>query len=345
MMRRKILVIISFISVIAILFFIGFSGNNSSSAPSKLSIEEVNGQMTLVNEKGDIVQLKGMSTHGLQWYSAIVNHNAFAAFANDWNANVIRLAMYIGEAGYAQRPEQMMERVTSGIDHAIANDLYVIVDWHVHHPGDPNHEIYEGAMDFFKEISSMYPNHPNIIYELANEPNEGGDGVTNDIEGWRAVKSYAEPIIEMLRESGNENLIIVGTPNWSQRPDLAAEDPIDDDNTAYTLHFYSGSHNDGSLMDNARIALDNGVAVFVTEWGTSEASGNNGPYIEESDEWLDFLDEHHISWVNWSASNKQEASAAFIPYTILDPGENQAWSEDDLTDSGIYVRSKMRGEN
>ncbi|MBM7662891.1 endoglucanase [Bacillus mesophilus] len=320
-----------------------FTFMNSSSV-SKLSIAEVEGQKVLVDEKGEVVQLRGMSAHGLQWYSSILNENAFAAFKNDWNANVVRLPLYIGENGYAKNPEAMMEKMIKGIDLAIANDLYVIVDWHVHYPGDPNHEDYAGAMDFFKEISSLYPNHPNIIYEVANEPSERGDGVTNDREGWLKVKTYAEPIIKMLRDHGNENLVLVGSPSWSQRPDLAADDPIDDSNTAYTLHFYSGSHSDGHVMNNAKYALENGVAVFVSEFGTSESNGHNGPYIEESDEWLDFLDEHHVSWVNWSASNKYESSAVLMPDTNMDPGEDQVWSDEEITEAGHYIRDRLLGK-
>src|SRR5690606_32835519 len=133
-----------------------------------------------------------------------------------------------------------------------------------HAPGDPNAEIYSGAMDFFDEISSLYPNNKHIIYELCNEPSEnnnGGPGIPNNEEGWQAVKSYAEPIIQKLREKGNENLVIVGNPNWCQRPDLAADDPIDDYNTIYAVHFYTGTHepsadiNDrNNVMSNARYA-------------------------------------------------------------------------------------------
>ena len=35
-----------------------------------------------------------------------------------------------------------------------------------------------------------------------------------------SVKNYATPIITMLRAAGNKNLVIVGTPSWSQRPSL-----------------------------------------------------------------------------------------------------------------------------
>ncbi|MRH41737.1 cellulase family glycosylhydrolase [Aquibacillus halophilus] len=317
----------------------------STSPPEAgLAIEEIDGKKTLVDTDGDKIQLRGISTHGLQWYSAIVNNNAFAAFSNDWDANVVRLAMYIGDGGYAKRPDKMKELVIEGINLAIANDLYVIVDWHVLYPGDPNHETYQGAMGFFEEISTLYPNHPNIIYELANEPSEHGEGIPNDISGWRQVKSYSEPIIKMLRDSGNENLIIVGTPNWSQRPDLAAEEPIDDKNTAYAIHFYAGTHNDGQVMDNAKVALENGVAIFASEWGTSEASGHLGPFYEETDEWLDFLNKEQVSWINWSAANKLETSAVFNHDTSLDPGEDQVWSEEELSESGKFIRSRIRGD-
>lgn len=133
-----------------------------------LQVIEVDGKKTLCDETNNPIQLRGMSTHGLQWFPEIINDNAFAALADDWDSNVIRLALYIGESGYAQNPA-LKQKVIDGIDFAIANDMYVIVDWHVHSPGDPNAEVYSGAMDFFDEISDLYPNNKYILYELANE--------------------------------------------------------------------------------------------------------------------------------------------------------------------------------
>ncbi|MCR2823730.1 glycoside hydrolase family 5 protein [Lederbergia panacisoli] len=319
----------------------------------KLQVLKKSGVMTLCDETGNPIQLRGMSTHGLQWYPEIINNNAFAALSKDWGANVIRLAMYVGENGYATNPS-VKEKVIEGIKLARANDMYVIVDWHVHFPGDPNAKIYGGAMDFFKEISTMFPNDANIIYELANEPNGADPGVTNDRAGWEKVKSYAEPIIKMLRERGNENLVIVGSPNWTQRPDLAADNPIQDENTIYSVHFYSGSHKTSpsssdrnNVMSNVRYALEHGVAVFASEWGTSEADGNNGPYLEEADEWLSFFNENNISWVNWSLTTKNETSGAFTPHeqgkTKLDPGKDQVWGPKELSVSGEYVRARIKG--
>ncbi len=327
------------------------------STAGALQLLDKNGIKTLCDKDGNPIQLRGMCTHGLQWYPEIINNNAFAALSKDWGSNVIRLAMYVAEGGYSKDPETIKKRVIDGIDLAIANDMYAMVDWHVLTPGDPNAEIYKGAMDFFKEISQKYPNNPHIIYELANEPSPNDPGVTNDTAGWAKVKSYAEPIIKMLRDSGNKNLVVVGSPNWSQRPDLAANNPINDNNTIYTVHFYSGTHKTspnstdrGNVMSNVRYALEHGVAVFCSEWGSSEASGNNGPYLKEADEWLEFFNANNISWINWSLSNKNETSGSFIPFisgkseaTSLDPGQDQVWSPKELSISGEYARARIKG--
>ena len=335
-------------------------GRNTVKKPSvggELQLLRKDGVLTLCDQNGEPIQLRGMSTHGLQWHPDIVNDNAFAALSRDWEANVIRLAMYVGESGgYASNPS-LKDTVIQGIDYAIANDLYVIVDWHVHVPGDPRDRTYAGAMDFFKDIAARYPNDPHILYELANEPNSNPPGIPNDASGWAAVKSYAEPIIRMLRSNGNDNIVLVGSPNWSQRPDLAADDPIDDDRTMYTVHFYTGSHppaagssDRNNVMSNARYALEHGVAIFASEWGTSEANGNNGPYLKEADQWLEFLNRSNVSWVNWSLTNKNETSAAFTPFelgwakaTTLDPGSVKAWSIPELSASGEYVRARIKG--
>jgi Carbohydrate binding module (family 35)/DUF5010 C-terminal domain len=65
---------------------------------------EINGQLRvcglkLCNQHGNPIQLRGMSTHGLQWYSEIgtirncVNNASLNALANDWTADHLRLSM------------------------------------------------------------------------------------------------------------------------------------------------------------------------------------------------------------------------------------------------------------
>jgi endoglucanase len=59
----------------------------------------------LCSGEGKPVQLRGMSTMGLQWQGEVVNDRALAALAEDWKADVVRLALYVGEGGYASHPD------------------------------------------------------------------------------------------------------------------------------------------------------------------------------------------------------------------------------------------------
>jgi endoglucanase len=302
---------------------------------------------------GKPVQLRGVSTAGLQWFGEVVNEKAFVALAKDWQADVVRLALYVGENGYASHPE-LKRRVWKGIELAIATGLYVIVDWHVLTPGNPNDLVYAGAHDFFDEVSREYGRYPNLLYEIMNEPN--GD-VT-----WAAdLKPYAEQMVATIRANDPEGIILIGSGTWSQEVDVAAKDPVPGKNLVYTFHFYAGSHGE-SLRGKVEAAMALGAAVFASEWGTSEASGTGGPYLEASAAWLAFLDRHTIGWVNYSLCDKDETSAALksagaalregrvaldnrdsllVPETI-GPKGYAIWAPAELSPSGAFVRARMR---
>jgi endoglucanase len=63
--------------------------------------------------------------------------------------------------------------------------------------------------------------------------------------------------------------------------DLAAEDPIEGENIAHTLHFYAGTHRQ-EPREIAKIAMEKGIALFVTEFGTTNADGDGPVYAEET---------------------------------------------------------------
>ena len=79
-------------------------------------------------------------------------------------------------------------------------------------------------------MAKKYGKHPNIIYEIYNEPLK--------ISWDTVIKPYAEKVIEAIRKIDKNNIIVVGTPHWSQDVDNASENPIKGyKNIAYTLHF------------------------------------------------------------------------------------------------------------
>ncbi|MFW7379333.1 MAG: glycoside hydrolase family 5 protein [Oligoflexus sp.] len=278
----------------------------------------------IVDASQQPIQLRGMSLFWSQWSSSFWSSNAVGNVAVDWNATVIRAAMGIELGGYLANPAREKEKVKTIVNAAISHGIYVIIDWHDHNATKHTQE----SVAFFSEMAALYGNNPHVIFEIFNEP--------LDIS-WREVKSYAETVIRAIRAQGARNLVIVGTPRWSQRVDLAANDPLSDDNVAYALHFYAGTHRQ-ELRNVASYAMSRGIALFVTEFGVCEASGNGNIDFNESNRWFTFMDQHQISWVNWSLHDKEESASA------LRPGVNPygPWSDGDLTKSGLFVRSKMR---
>ena len=280
----------------------------------------------LINEKGKEIVLHGMSSHGLQWYPQFTTSNAIGATAA-YGANLFRIAMYTEENGYLANKSAILQMLYSAVDAAISRNMYVIIDWHILSDGNPKSHQSQ-AKAFFKKVSARYANTPNVIYEICNEPNGGTT--------WKDIKSYANAVIPVIRKNSPKSIVIVGTPTWSQDVDVAAADPLRFANVMYAFHFYAGTHGQW-LRDKVSTALSKGAAVFVSEWGTSAADGNGGVYKSSAKTWMKFLNKHHLSWANWSYSDKNESSAA------LKPGANaeNGILKKELSASGKYVFSQF----
>jgi endoglucanase len=305
----------------------------------------------LCDEQGNPVQLKGMSTFGLNMVAdGIISKETIQTLAEDWGSSVFRIAMDvdIGANNYLLEPELNYDIVCEAVDLCIAQGIYVIIDWHILDDGNPLQHIDE-SLDFFSRISEKYADSPNVLYEICNEPNSGaGNDPNAEVVTWADhVKPYAEQVVAVIRENDPDNVIIIGSPNWSTQVDVVSKDPVDGINLIYTVHFYAGTSGQGQ-RDVMDIAMANGIALFVTEWGTTFATGGGAVFIEESDAWIDYLDEHKISWCNWSiGSTSADKSNALKMYTdkILTRDQRNAghWPDVYLTESGLYVRSRMLG--
>jgi endoglucanase len=282
----------------------------------------------IVDAKNQPVQLTGMSLFWSQWEGEFYTPETVQHLRKEWHCNVVRAAMGIDMDGYLKNPDVEKEKIFTVIDAAIGEGMYVIVDWHDHHA----EQHLDQAKDFFAEVAETYGEYPNVIYELYNEP--------LTVSWSKVLKPYFTEVIKVIREHDPDNLIVCGTPTWSQRVDQAAEDPIALPNVAYTLHFYAATHKQ-ELRDVAKTALDKGIALMVTEFGTTEASGDGMVDEAETRLWLQFLDDHKISWCNWSICDKKESAAALKPKT--DP--KVEWKDKQLTRSGRLIRNELRQRN
>ncbi|WP_405383167.1 glycoside hydrolase family 5 protein [Maribacter sp. LLG6340-A2] len=297
------------------------------------SVVEEHGNLSVsgtkvVDDNGNEVQLRGMSFFWSQWIGKYYTKETVKWLKDDWQCSVVRAAMAVEHEGYLENPTTERQKVEIVIEAAIEHGLYVIIDWHDH--AAENH--LEEAVKFFGEIAEKYGDYPNIIYEPYNEPLN---------VSWRDVlKPYHEAVIAEIRKYDPDNLIICGTANWSQDVDDVIVSKIDDDNVMYTLHYYAATHKQ-ELRDKALLALNNNVPLFVTEYGVTQASGDESIDQVEAEAWWSFLDEHKISHLNWSIADKEELSAALK----VGASANGGWSADDLTTSGKMVREEIKRKN
>lgn len=299
----------------------------------------INGQLRvcgtrLCNQSGRAIQLRGMSTHGLQWSSKCLKDSAFDALARDWGADVVRLAMYVREGGYNTDPAGYKARMDAWIAEISSRGMYVIVDWHILTPGDPMADVGL-AKDFFQYMSKKHGWRKNILYEIANEPN----GVS-----WNRIRQYADTVIPIIRANDPDAVVLVGTRGWSSLglsegagPEEIIANPVNASNIMYSFHFYAASHTDYHREGFAR-AIGR-IPLFVTEFGTTAHTGNGDNDFASAQRYIDLMAQHKISWVNWAFSDHGQTSAAFIRNTCSTDGP---WNGSVLTPSGAWARDKMR---
>lgn len=315
---------------------INFATINLFASPvSENGVLKTNGSQ-IVGSQGDAVQVAGPSLYWSIWGGQnFYNKNVVNKVAKDWNASLIRAAIAVEfDGGYLKKPEKQLEYAKAAVDAAIENGIYILVDWHDH---NANLHIPQ-AKEFFNEMAKTYKDTPNVIWEIWNEPDNENGTADNGYDTWDDIKNYADSIIPVIRKYSS-NLIVVGTPRWSSDPLSASKKPLEDSNVAYTLHFYAGSHG-ASVRSNAEKAMQNGVALFITEFGTTDASAGKEDgklYFNETKTWLDWADLKGISWANWSLSNINEPASELKPTAKKDG----SWSDEDLSVSGLWIRERL----
>ena len=280
----------------------------------------------LVNEKQQNIVLRGVSFGQHQWWPRFYNSETVTWLKKDFNCNLIRIPIgdQYAEDSYSNNPAQAMKCARAAIDAAIENDMYAIINWHVH--------IFEEhvAHKFFAEIAKDYKDCPNLLYEIYSEP--------IDYE-WDELKKLSENTIKYLREDlGVNNVILVGVPNYTTDVDIAAEDPIVDyKDLMYSVHFYAETHQD-LLRGKVQTALNKGLPIFVCESGGMDAAGEGAINYVSWSKWKTLMDDNNLSWVAFAVADKNIACCMIKDENS--PISN--WADSDLKEWGIFVRKILR---
>ncbi len=315
----------------------------------KLSLEEVDGYTApvIVDENGEPYQLRGVSSHGLSWFPQYVNKEAYQNLRDEWGMNMVRIAVYAreGDYGYVTDKEGNStaannaiayndEIIQKGVEAATELGMYVIIDWHVLNY-NPNKDLTE-ASAFFEKYATMYKDYKNVLFEVCNEPNgvKWYDGSGNDLY------TYCSTVADVIRDCGNDSLIICGTNSYSQDVDEVAAKPLSEagiEDVLYTCHFYAATHYD-TQMNKLKAAVEAGTPVMVSEYGVCVASGDGAYDLENADAWLDYCDANNISYACWAMSNSQESAAFFK----TDCEHTSGWTEECLTVTSKYLINRYR---
>lgn len=289
----------------------------------------------LLNEQGEPVQLKGVSSMWLNWENTgyAESLEGLEWMRDNWNLSVIRAAMGIEPNGaYLTNRSRALRQVRTIVHNAIDAGVYVIIDWHDHEA--ESHQ--SDAVEFFETMAAEFGEFPNVFYETYNEPENNGG-----IKSWEdLLKPYHEAVVQGIRANDPDNIAILGTGQWSQRVDHVLASPLDGDNLMYTVHFYACTHGNQERA-YANQAFNSGLPIFVTEWGATLAdggtNGNGGVCEEDAQEWHDFMNLRNMSWAAWKLDDCNDVSCFFRSGA----SRNGGWDDSDLNGHARFVIDRM----
>ena len=307
----------------------------------KLHLKKVAGYgnaPVIVDKNDNPYQLRGASSHGIQWEVGYnyVNKGAMQSLRDEWGVNLFRMACYLTQDGYTVGAQSRMDqKIEEGVQAAKELGMYVIVDWHIH--AENPHTTKSWAKDFFKKYATKYKDYDNVIFEICNEPTN----VQWYTGGGNDLYSYCKEIAGIIRDCGSDALIVCGTNTWSQDVEDVAKKPLKDDgfeDILYTFHFYSGSHY-ADKMAKVKTATADGTPIFVTEFGICDASGNGGFDTANADAWIKLCDSYNISYACWSFCNKGESASYLSTSCSKTTG---GYVASDLATTGIWLVNTYR---
>lgn len=296
----------------------------------RLSVCGVN----LCDQAGDPVQLRGMSSHGIQFFPDCLNQDSLEALRDDWRADFVRISMYVQEGGFETDPDGFTAKVNEAVEIATGLGLYAIIDFHILNPGDPTFNT-DRAKTFFADVAAAHADKENVLYEIANEPN----GVS-----WDTIRGYAEEVVPVIRDAAPDSVVLVGTRGFSSLgltdgsdETEIVDDPVPFENVMYTFHFYAASHGEDRRAVVARAARS--LPLFVSEFGTQTFTGDGANDLASATAWLDLLKDRKISYAMWSYSDGRETNSAFRQGTCQG---TEYTGSDVLTEAGAFIRTRIR---
>jgi hypothetical protein len=296
----------------------GSMGGTGGSVPTDLPPLHVEGTK-LLDPDGNTVVLRGIDlidlgmvyTYGGNTLSA-VTQRIDKVLGAGFQARVVRIPVYprvshngdfpyaspypfpSGTGGTENGPsadDYVASMLKPSVDYLTSKGLYVILDYH--QIDDTSGASATEATEFWAYMAPKFAGYTNVLYEPFNEP-------IDTSTSWATFKPRAQQWVDTIRGGAPDNIVIVPSMNWCQKPGDASMSPLTGKNLMYTMHIYPSNWKSGTQAQLATAVTS--VPVFITEWGymlnsTDSVGGTN------DSAWLSsfraIVDGNGASWSAW----------------------------------------------
>jgi hypothetical protein len=306
----------------------------------------VNGN-TVCTADGRSHLFHGVDRPSLEWSKAGQNLSAadFLLMAS-WKANVVRIALnqdfwLVGSTYY---DDTYPGRVDSAVAWAEAAGMDVILDLHWSDQGtlgscSPTAKggcqqltADMNSLTFWSQVAARYKNDGRVLFELYNEPHDvpwpvwQSGGKTSD--GWTAVGM--QQLYKAVRDSGADNLVIVGGLNWAYDLSSVPTYRVSGYNILYATHPYNDSVRSPQSWTPSWGFLTKTDAVIVSEFGDRTGSCDT----TYDSQLIAYADLHAASWTVW----------AWFPGGCSFPSIINDW-QGTPSAAGMVVKTALAGYN
>jgi len=263
-------------------------------------------------------------------------------------ANVVRIP--IKPSLWQAVPDFLRLYIDDIVQECKSKNIYCVLDWHA--IGNPiknetrlKEKFYEvNGKRFYdyevnpdilkkawKEISERYGKEPHTIFEIFNEPAPGEKNIERmslSALYWKDWKKEVETVIKIIRKK-SKNLILISPIKWAYDLSKVAEDPLKDENIAYSVHPYpihtDWKENFGKIFGK--------YPIVVTEWAFKEKTNEDFLRATKEDYGnpiLEYLDQKSISWIAWCYDSE------------WGPKILNSFKGNDYTEWGKFIVNKLR---
>ncbi len=266
--------------------------------------------------------------------------------------------VYYEAASYGYTTEQLMGYLDTGIEYALANDLYVMIDFHGWFYIGEEENDYDEFLYCWSQVAERYKDaSEKVIFELLNEPWYTNGKAQAYLSDSRLNTMQAEAV-EIIRNTGSNNatrLIVLCTADGNKAWKLSSLVLPDDDNIAVAIHEYSpynfthqgfswaglggttttleaqGGFSSATSWDFSQIKAfkeaNPKVPIILNEFGVNLVKATEADIETYLTGITGFCTENNIPWAYWQYYGDYSSEGAMSLYRKSSSWGSFAWDE------------------